>query len=238
MGYHFPLPTGGVFTNDSVELSGQATVEALRVFWTVFAALWSDNASLRHRTPHVVGHRHGQKEALGDSVERLDAAINFREAEWMSAAIGVTFRSTEKMTTLASSFYDVTRLLLVPSPSAFLVGGRLDVKNYQSRQSDSLRVGESGDQVVRGVRSAAECGRLGILRTTLYSEGIHLTRARSQSFHDFDYHRWARVVLQLMTPDASPVWQTAVHHNGPEWDRSRRSERCWKARTEDARRDE
>lgn len=193
-GYHFAVPEDGSFSAEAIELNGQAAQTVTKIFWTEFLSWWTERSPSAPVTPFLVAHRHGQKEMLeGDRdttyTELVDRALDLSKATWLSAAIGVTFRPTGAETLVASSSLDVCRLLLGASVSKFYVCGRTDIRNYQSAGAGSLVLSETGEEVVRDMGRGIKGRDVNILRTTLYSEGIHLTRARSLSQHDFDYHR-------------------------------------------------
>lgn len=189
VGYHFPVPVNGSFPVDTVEIGSRAAVEVLRVFWRSLTTKWNDNPVLMTRRPRVVAHRHGQKEAVRAREDGVDLVLDLAAAQWASVSIGVTLRPSSSMTALASSDLDVRRLLLVSSASPYFVCGRVDALNYQSELSECLNLSDAGAGVLRDVKAALVCDEVGIMRTTLYSEGIHITRARSLAFHDFDFHR-------------------------------------------------
>lgn len=187
IGYHFPLPVGGSIPVETVELGPEAASQTLRLFWEVLLEKWR-GASPLHSTPVVVAHRHGQKESLERAVEGGET-FNFSEVDWMSSSVGVTYRTSDPCTVLASSDMDVRRLLLVSAATSFYVAAHVEALNFQSQCSDSLVLSEAGERIVREIERALQCERMGILRTTLYSEGIHLTRARSFAIRDFDFHQ-------------------------------------------------
>lgn len=192
-GYHFPVPVGGKFSTDTIELSSQASKEVLRLFWRVFLEKWNHVSS---SIPYIVVHRHGQKEPLDSSTagartyaEEVDSVFDFEHVSWMSAAIGCSVRPTTSNTLLAKKNLDCGRLLLCTAATDFMVCGRLDVRNFQSMGYQRIRLSEFGEEVVNELHHSLHTDRAGLLRSTLYSEAIHLSRARSMSFHDFDFHR-------------------------------------------------
>lgn len=201
-GFHFPIPSSdGTFEVAVRDLSSIAGGAVLGLFWGILEEEFAASGVANPGRLMVVAHAHGQKEPVeeleADNLRSYgllaDSLFDWTKARWVSVAVGATSRptSTEPTTLVARRDADTGRLLLTENLSMYYCGGRKTWCNFQSNEAPPVTLTQAGEAVIRSVTESLPCEGAALVRSTMYSESIHLVRAAGNPTHHFDFHRFA-----------------------------------------------
>lgn len=196
-GFHFPMPVNGTFEVTSRDMSSIAAEAVLRLFWEQLQEAWATSSEASPL--FLVAHRHGQKEPVDADCSpgrasycmQANETFQWESVVWLSAAVGGTRRptSTDPTSCAPREGVDPEEVMLSGQSTSFYLAGMLRFKNLQTSGQPPLRLSRQGESVLERLRHSVPCEDVGLVRSTLYSEMIHLVRAGGNPTHHFDYHR-------------------------------------------------